>query len=127
MSWKNTMTLSVMAVAALWVAGCSKSADTAAPAAKPGAVAKEVHAHGEWWCSEHGVPEAICAQCKTNLAADFKNKGDWCNEHSRPNSQCFICNPEKQTEFAAQYEAKYGEKPPKLETTADVHKHEGKS
>jgi len=27
-------------------------------------------------------------------------------------NQCFVCHPEKQADFAAQYEAKYGTKPP---------------
>ena len=69
-----------------------------------------------WWCSEHGVPEGICAQCSTQFAADFQKKGDWCKEHNRPESQCFICHPEYEAKFAAQYEAKYGKKPPKPET-----------
>lgn len=30
-----------------------------------------------------------------------------------PDSQCFICHPEKEAEFAADYEARYGKKPPK--------------
>lgn len=69
--------------------------------------------HGEWWCDEHGVPEEICAQCEIKLGGDFKAKGDWCEKHNRPDSQCFICHPEKQAEFAALYEAKYGKQPPK--------------
>jgi hypothetical protein len=73
----------------------------------------EGHTHGGWWCGEHGVPEEVCALCSPKLVADFKAKGDWCKEHERPDSQCFICHPEKEAEFAAQYEAKYGKKPPK--------------
>lgn len=61
------------------------------------------------------MPEEICAQCSTKLAAEFKAKGDWCKKHNRPESQCFICHPEKEAEFAAQYEAKYGKQPPKPE------------
>jgi len=70
--------------------------------------------HG-YWCSEHGVPEEICAQCNTKLAADYQKKGDWCEVHKRPDSQCFICHPELQDKFIAQYEAKFGEKPPVTE------------
>lgn len=71
--------------------------------------------HSGFWCNEHGVPEAICARCNSKLIADFKAKGDWCKEHNRPDSQCFICHPELEAKFAAQYEAKYGKKPPKPE------------
>lgn len=67
--------------------------------------------HG-YWCVEHGVPEEVCALCDTRLAADFQKKGDWCEEHNRPDSQCFDCNPEAEQKFIAQYEAKFGEKPP---------------
>lgn len=73
------------------------------------------HTHGPWWCDEHGVPEAECAQCDAKVAAAFKKKGDWCKEHDRPDSQCFVCHPEKLEEYAAKYEAKYGKKPPKPE------------
>lgn len=66
-----------------------------------------------WWCVEHGVPEGICAQCNSKVAADFKKKGDWCKEHDRPESQCFICHPNLEARFAAQYQAKYGKKAPK--------------
>jgi hypothetical protein len=34
-------------------------------------------------------------------------------EHDRPESQCFTCNPELFDKFAARYEAKFGEQPPK--------------
>jgi hypothetical protein len=74
------------------------------------------HAHDGWWCDEHGVPEEVCAQCNSKLAAEFQKKGDWCKEHDRPDSQCFVCHPELEATFAAQYEAKYGKKPPKPES-----------
>ena len=57
----------------------------------------------------------ICAQCNAKVAAEFKQKGDWCKEHNRPESQCFLCNPKLADKFAAEYEAKYGKKPPKPE------------
>ena len=120
MSAKYMVLLTAISVACLSSLGCSKPAGTAAPATT---VAKDGHSHGEWWCDEHGVPEAICAQCKVKLAADFKAKGDWCKEHERPDSQCFICHPEKVAEFAAQYEAKYGKKPPKPEVGGEMHEH----
>lgn len=70
------------------------------------------HSHDGWWCDEHGVPEEVCAQCNSKLAAEFQRKGDWCKKHDRPDSQCFRCHPELQAKFAAQYEAKFGKKPP---------------
>ncbi|HJT78259.1 MAG TPA: hypothetical protein VJ739_13730 [Gemmataceae bacterium] len=81
----------------------------------PEQVAEKGHDHGGWWCDEHGVPEAVCAQCNTKLAAEFKKKGDWCKEHDRPESQCFLCHPELKEKFAAQYRAKYGKEPPPTE------------
>jgi hypothetical protein len=59
------------------------------------------------------VCRKTCAQCDTTLVAGFKAMGDWCEKHNRPDSQCFICHPEKEAEFAALYEAKYGKSPPK--------------
>lgn len=115
----RSVSWSLLAAAALLAAGCSKPANTPATT---GEVAK-AHEHGEWWCDEHGVPEAICVQCDPKLAADFKAKGDWCKEHERPDSQCFICHPEKEAEFAAQYEAKYGKKPPKPKLDGEAHDH----
>lgn len=79
-------------------------------------------AHGEWWCDEHGMPEEVCAQCSSKLAAEFKKKGDWCKEHDRPDSQCFICHPELKERFAAQYRAKYGKEPPPIEEEEDGEK-----
>ncbi len=73
---------------------------------------KAGHSHDGWWCDEHGVPEEVCALCNSKVAAEFQKKGDWCKEHDRPDSQCFKCHPELQGKFAAQYEAKFGKKPP---------------
>lgn len=73
------------------------------------------HDHSGWWCSEHGVPEEVCALCSSKVAAEFQKKGDWCKDHDRPDSQCFKCHPELEEKFAAQYEAKFGTKPPKTE------------
>ena len=112
------------------LSGCSQSPapqPTAAPSEahaehsghKPGVqkpvegTATAQHDHSGWWCNEHGVPEDECGLCNAKLAAEFQKKGDWCKEHDRPDSQCFICHPEYEARFAAQYEAKYGTKPPK--------------
>jgi hypothetical protein len=106
-------TLGIIVAAALASAGCHQTASTPSPAKS---VADHGHEHGDgWWCNEHGVPEDVCARCNVKLVADFKAKGDWCQDHERPDSQCFVCHPERETEFAAQYEAKYGKKPPKPE------------
>lgn len=104
-------TLGLIVAAALASAGCSQTTSTPAPAKN---VADDHgHSHDAWWCDDHGVPEEVCARCNIKLVADFKANKDWCSKHERPDSQCFVCHPEKQSEFAAQYEAKYGQQPPK--------------
>jgi hypothetical protein len=110
MSTKNIAILLSVVVAgtATVLTGCGKSANKGAEA-----TAAAEHSHEGWWCDEHGVPEEVCTLCHPNIARNFKSKGDWCEKHDRPNSQCFICHPEKQAEFAALYEAKYGKQPPK--------------
>jgi len=112
MSVKLMLPFALAVMAGLCLVGCGKPAGEAAPDTK---VAVDGHSGGGWWCDEHGVPEEICAQCNVKLVADFKAKGDWCKEHERPDSQCFVCHPEKEAEFAAQFEAKFGKKPPKPE------------
>ena len=101
------------------IAGCGSNAGPA-PVGPSGTadlvVAGEEH-EGEhnlhdWWCVEHGVPEADCALCNPDLIARFKAEGDWCEEHNRPESQCFVCDPSRFETFAARYEAKFGERPP---------------
>jgi hypothetical protein len=67
------------------------------------------------WCTEHRVPEELCAQCNAKVAAEYQQKGDWCKEHERPKSQCFLCDPKLEAKFAAEYEAKYGKQPPRAE------------
>ena len=123
MSLKNTSAFVAIVFAGVSLVGCNKSPDkpvAAAPANSTSVVAdssqpgdKDEHGHESWWCDEHGVPESICAQCNTKLAAEFKAKGDWCKLHDRPESQCFVCHPELEAKFAAQYEATFGKKPPK--------------
>jgi|EndMetStandDraft_3_1072993.scaffolds.fasta_scaffold136882_2 hypothetical protein len=126
MSQKITYAAALIAALSFLAIGCGK------PAADTHAVSHEhshehEHGHDGWWCNEHGVPEEVCALCDVKLAADFKAKGDWCKEHDRPDSQCFICHPEKEAEFAAQYEAKYGKKPPKPDADGGKHEHEEKA
>ena len=107
----------VIPAAALLIVGCSQTATPEAkPEKKPEPVAeKKAHDHSGEWCNEHGVWEKICGQCDAKYSAECKAKGDWCKQHNRPDSQCFVCHPEKEAEFAAEYEAKYGKKPPKPE------------
>ena len=95
------------------VAGCG-SATTGPETPESAAPATPVVVN---WCVEHGVPEDICAQCNAKAAADYQQKGDWCKEHNRPESQCFLCDPTLEAKFAAEYEAKYGSKPPKPDGT----------
>ena len=46
------------------------------------------------FCSEHGVPEAMCTKCNPKLIPLFQEKGDWCAEHGLPESVCPVCHPE---------------------------------
>lgn len=113
--------LTIMAVSGIAISGCGQSAETSTPMIEQ--VNAPTDEHGEWWCPEHGMPEVICVQCNSRLAAEYQAKGDWCQEHSRPDSQCFICHPELQAKFAAQYEAKYGKQPPKPAAEGENHDH----
>lgn len=112
---------------ALTLSGCGTSPNNAGPAATPPVTASDEvgHSHDGWWCNEHGVPEEVCAQCSTKLAAEFKAQGDWCDEHDVPESQCFVCHPEEEQKFAAQYEAKYGKQPPARDDSAHSHEEHG--
>ena len=111
MSLRKVAIFSLFTVVGLMAGGCGNaakgpdSAKTATQDADACAVAG--------WCTEHGVPEDICALCNAKLAAEYQQKGDWCKEHTRPESQCFLCNPKLADKFVAEYEAKYGKKPPK--------------
>lgn len=46
------------------------------------------------FCSEHGVAEALCYQCRPFLKTAFRAKGDWCKKHEAPDSQCVQCHAE---------------------------------
>jgi hypothetical protein len=129
MSLRTTISLGVMLLSGIGFVGCGQSADKAgATVSATTQVSTEGLSHEGWWCEEHGVPEEVCAQCNIKLVANFKAKGDWCKQHDRPESQCFICHPEKEAEFAAQYEAKYGKKPPKPQSAERTPgEHESKS
>ena len=110
----------LLAAVALTGVGCNKGDDkTAQTSDKQAADKVDDVSHG-WWCAEHGMPEAECAQCNPKLAAKLKKEGDWCKEHNRPESQCVICHPELKEKFAAEYRAKYGKEPPPMkEESAD--------
>lgn len=43
-------------------------------------------------CGGHGVAEALCTRCNSELVAAFKVEKDWCAEHGLPESQCTLCN-----------------------------------
>src|SRR5690606_8407001 len=118
------LTTSLLALATMFAVGCSQT-NTDQPQAKTAKgddhdhdehtksdKGEAAHDHSGWWCDEHGLPEEVCSMCSAKVAADFQKKGDWCKEHDRADSQCFKCHPELEAKFAAQYEAKYGKKPP---------------
>jgi hypothetical protein len=116
MSWLRTVSFSMVALAVLAIAGCGGAGTKGPDKGKSSTPATDASCSvAENWCSEHGVPEDICAQCNAKVAAEYKKKGDWCKEHNRPESQCFLCNPKLADKFSAEYEAKYGKKPPKPE------------
>jgi hypothetical protein len=111
-AWCSMGALGILALAGCGGAGANgpDKAKSVTPAAASSAADSSCSV--ENWCTEHGVPEEVCAQCNAKLAAEYQKKGDWCQEHNRPKSQCFLCSPERAEKFAAEYEAKYGKKPP---------------
>jgi hypothetical protein len=114
-TWVRLGFFSLLATTGLAFSGCGGAGAKApeANATATPAAADDCAVAG--WCTEHRVPEDICAQCNAKLAAEYQQKGDWCKEHNRPESQCFVCNPKLEAKFAAEYEVKYGKKPPRLE------------
>ena len=121
MSIRNLVAAAALLAVSVTFTACGKTDKSAGTKDGGTKLAAKGHDHEGWWCPEHGVPEEVCALCDTTLVADFKSKGDWCEKHNRPDSQCFVCHPEKEAQFAALYEAKFGEKPPK--PTDDGHDH----
>ena len=116
--FKQSAMLSSVVAVAVFGSGCGQQAseptDGSTLVAEASHDDHEGHDHSGWWCAEHGVPEEECSLCSASAAEGFKEKGDWCQEHDLADSQCFVCHPELEAKFAARYEAKYGEKPPKL-------------
>jgi hypothetical protein len=100
-------------MAALTIGGCGRA--TTGPESPNSATPAAAVCTLAGWCTEHGVPEEICGQCNPKVAAECQKKGDWCKDHNRPESQCFLCNPKLAEKFAADYEAKYGKRPPSPE------------
>jgi hypothetical protein len=125
MSIRKLFAVIALAMFGLSFSACGKSGNNSTTASGT-QLADADHSHEGWWCDEHGVPEEVCALCDPGLVADFKAKGDWCEKHNRPDSQCFICHPEKEAEYAALYEAKYGKQPPKPTDEGNEHKDEQK-
>lgn len=115
-SWLSAVVFPLVGVAILSASGCGgTSAPVPAATNQAPAAINPAGDVAENWCVEHGVPEDICGLCNAKVAAECKQKGDWCKEHNRPESQCFLCNPKLQAKFAAEYEVKYGKKPPAAE------------
>lgn len=42
------------------------------------------------WCDEHRVPEAVCVECRHDLAPHRPRRG-WCEEHGT--AECPLCDP----------------------------------
>ena len=112
--WTRFGMFGLLAATGLAIGGCG-GADTKGPAGTKATSSGTDACAVAGWCTEHGVPEEICARCNAKVAAEYQQKGDWCKEHYRPESQCFLCNPKLEAKLVADYETKYGKKPPKAE------------
>lgn len=106
MKWKYISSALLMVALSATVVGCERKpgegGDSQAAAARcshqikkdacpfcnPGLI------ESEGFCGEHGVAEALCAQCRPYLKAVFRAKGDWCQRHGVPDTQCVECHPE---------------------------------
>ena len=111
-SLKSTAAFALF-MALLIAGGCGEAKpELGDPNAAPEKVTNTSGDHSGWWCPEHGIPEEECSMCSSKAAKQFKADGDWCEEHDRAQSQCFKCDPKLKAKFAAQYETKYGKKPP---------------
>jgi hypothetical protein len=111
------ITLGVIATIAFLAAGCDKEGGQAQNKEGQGGTKrvndKKAHDHSGWWCEEHGIPEKLCSLCNSEAAAKFKSEGDWCKIHDRAKSQCFKCEPKLYEKYAAMYQAKFGNAPPR--------------
>jgi hypothetical protein len=116
LSWMRVAFLALFALTAVTLSGCGETGAKGPEGKKSAAPVTEDVCAVAGWCTEHRVPEDICAQCNAKVAAEFQKKGDWCKEHNRPKTQCFLCDPKLEAKFVADYEAKYGKKPPKSES-----------
>ena len=99
MSWVRTVSFSMVALGALAVAGCGGAGAKGPDADKSATPAADSSCSvAENWCSEHGVPEDICAQCNAKVAAEYQRKGDWCKEHNRPRVAVLPLQPEARSQ-----------------------------
>lgn len=115
-TWMRLGFFSLLAGAGLVLGGCGGTGAKGPEGNKAAGSAAADDCAVAGWCTEHCVPEDLCAQCNAKVAAEYQQKGDWCREHNRPESQCFLCNPKLEAKFVAEYEAKYGKKPPKAQS-----------
>ena len=113
LSLMRSASFPLLGLVTLIVSGCGGVGTKGPEAGKQATSATDSSVVAVNWYVEHGVPKDICGQCNPKIAAECRKKGDWCKEHNRPESQCFLCNPKRAEKFAADYEAKYGKKPPK--------------
>ncbi len=111
----RSASLSLLAAAGLALGGCGGAGAKGPEANTAATPAADEPAPWPDWCTEHGVPEEHLHSATPRSRPSSSRKGDWCKEHNRPESQCFLCNPKLEAKFAAEYEAKYGKKPPKSE------------
>lgn len=119
---KTMWTFAALFAGLVLAAGCGqKPAETpddgkAKPVAKgdaPKPAPKDPSAEdGGEWCNPHGLTEAECSMCDSDVAKKFKAKGDWCDKHDRAKSQCFICDPDLMEKAKAKYKAKTGKEMP---------------
>ncbi|CAN5134486.1 hypothetical protein BH11PLA2_BH11PLA2_39740 [soil metagenome] len=115
---RYVMMVAMFGLLATLAVGCTDKVGSAPATKPPASGAKAETKHDEWWCAEHGIPEAECSLCSPKFAKECKAKGDWCEKHERAQSQCFICDPKLKETYAAKYRTKYGKEPPPIEDEA---------
>ena len=62
LSFGMLTTFGLLSLSVIALSGCGKSETAVDDAAGSPAVTNVDDSHGGWWCVEHGVPEAECAQ-----------------------------------------------------------------